>query len=169
MPFRTITHTSLCMVCSAHTTSPCRNCGGAHCAAHMMGPSCAACQSELWALERAKVGPLTLTTASVGVLGLAALLVVSPTFTLGWLAFSAYLVAAPLVNKGATWLIRRKLAARRLMARSKPMRFSAVATPSENTTRDSEYNLRRRRRNNKSIGQRAPRAVFMTRGGYFYQ
>lgn len=112
------------------------------------------------------------TLASMAVAIVAAVML-SPASALVFPLALGYVVLAPLAALARRAMIRRQLATHRLMPTSKPLRLLAA---SENTLsvanrKESAYEIRRRRgKSKKGRGSGGGvRAVFMTRGGYFYQ
>jgi hypothetical protein len=171
MPYRIIAaQAPLCIICSAATSSRCRNCSGAHCALHMPGDNCWGCQSELRAIERRQVHRVTATTAWMSVWGVAMTAIATGVASYTWIALVCAFLLVGLVRVASTRIVAERLANHALPPTSVPMALPAPAQASaaDASERESEYSIRRRR-NKGVVRNRAPRAVFMTRGGYFYQ
>jgi hypothetical protein len=172
MPFRTNNNTTKpCLVCATNTTKNCRNCRASHCEVHLVGTSCAGCASQLWASERREVKRIKLTTMGLAAVltGATLALQTGMGITLELLAFGAYFGAAAIVTRQAGNYVRRRLAKLQLAPSSKPLALTAHSSDATETkAKESDYSIRRRR-NKRVVRRRAPRAIFMTRGGYFYQ
>ncbi len=161
-----------CIVCTATPSVRCQNCNAFHCAEHLVGVSCPGCSLELMATERTQLRGvawvlLGLTVAACVATGYA-------DSSVGFGVFSVVLwgTLATLVLAVSHSVIRRKQATRRLRPTSKPFVLVANSESTPHTPEmrkhESDYDARRRR-NKMVVRRRAPRAVFMTRGGYFYQ
>lgn len=164
MPYRhTPTNTDLCLICNETTLITCANCTAPHCSEHLVGASCAGCSGELWAIERRWAKSVKLVYGAVAIPA-----VVAMGFTVGLgimpLAGVGAVLAGFTVGRVAPLFIRRRLAERRLLPTSQPQPEPSLDAPT------GEPRVRPRPRFGiKPYRSRAPRAVFMTRGGYFYQ
>jgi hypothetical protein len=140
---------------------------------HMPSVNCAGCQKELSSIERRKMGTVKNAVLLSAVAGVAAIVLFGPGLALGWpllcLAFALSPMGVLAIRSG----IRKKLANHRLLPTSTLQLLPAAVEGSAAlaNTKESAYDARRRR--NKSKRGRGSgggiRAVFMTRGGYFYQ
>jgi hypothetical protein len=139
----------------------------------MLGVSCAGCQGQLWAMERRKVVTVANGTIGGALAGVAVAAFVGTATTLAWPLLLGYVALAPFAVLASRSLIRRKLAGHKLVPTSEPFGLLAQGegTAPVDSTRESAYDIRRRR--NKSKKGRGSgggvRAVFMTRGGHFFQ
>jgi len=166
MPYRTNPENS-CIICSATTVASCRNCNTLHCDKHLLGASCAGCTSQLWAIERRLVQKVSLAWAAIAVVpafvGLACLLTLSAVPLLIASMIAAGLTLTLTLTVFSRGLIRRRLASKTLRPSSSPL---ALPAPGEHSEAPA---ARPRSRAMHSKRRGPPRAVFMTRGGLFYQ
>ena len=144
-----------CLVCEAQTDHVCVNCQGPHCALHMPAKSCPGCESQLWALESARVR-LTASIYAVVLLPLVAIATMALandfldvlTFPIG---VAVAVVGIRLVPSGMRLIFRRILARKRLPISSQPMRLPVILEPSTGESEgESEYNKRRNRPSRKA-------------------
>ncbi len=175
MLFRTIHATKgSCAICSLPTARLCQNCNVSHCTEHMLEASCAGCTATLWGIARRQLNQVKLASYVGGGMAMVLAVAFTPFSTLPLVALGIYATVGGLVPKAASALVGRKLAKRQLPQSSRRLQLpsaSEVAAPIA-PRRESEYDARRRR--NKARGRRGStgggvRAVFMTRGGHFYQ
>jgi len=158
-----------CMICQAQAATPCRNCSGPHCDVHLRGGRCTGCESTLWNLENTVAKRVTLSFSAVALALACAATAVS--LAMGTAAMGMVLVTSiiavgsmAVVNALAPSVVRRYVRRRRLAPSSIKMLPPEPIDPAEAPTqrRRPRHGMRPRR-------PRPPRAVFMTRGGYFYQ
>ncbi len=170
MPFPLATSTpAACMICQGQATTPCRNCSGPHCDVHLSGGRCTGCESTLWNLETTAAKRVTLSfsaTALTLVCAANAVSLATGTAAMGMvlLTFIIAVGSIAVVNGLAPSVVRRYVRRRRLAPSSikmlPPVPIDSAEAPVQR--RRPRHGMRPRR-------PRPPRAVFMTRGGYFYQ
>ena len=172
MPYRHIhSPENLCVMCSTSTSTSCRNCNTPHCGKHLLGASCVGCTSRLWAIERRQVRKLSFLWATIAPLpiiaGLGGLLngsaIPVSAVPILMVVMTAAALAMTLLSRG---IIRRRLATRSLTPSSRPLSLPA---PSDSVENNEAPTARPRSRAMHTKRRGPPRAVFMTRGGYFYQ
>ena len=174
MRFNT-THTTKgrCAICAKSAARRCQNCHVSHCDTHMLKASCAGCTATLWGLARRRTNQIKIASLFAGGAAMGASIALAPFSTVPLFAFAIFVAVSVLVPKAASALVGRSLAKRQLPKSSVPLQLPAaseVSVPSAGK-KESAYDIRRRR--NKSRKGRGSgggiRAVFMTRGGHFYQ
>lgn len=162
-----------CAICSKSATRRCQNCNVSHCTQHMLVASCAGCTATLWGLARRRTNQIKLASVLGGAAAMVGAVTFAPFSILPLVALATFVTAGVLVPKAGAALVGRTLAKRKLPKSSLRLQLppaSEVSTPSAEK-KESAYDIRRRR--NKSKRGRGSgggiRAVFMTRGGHFYQ
>ena len=172
MPYRHNQETpAACMICEAQGATPCRNCSGSHCDSHLSGGRCTGCESTLWNLENTIAKRVTLSFSALALTlacAASAVSLVMGTAAIGMVLVTSIITVGciAVVNGLSPSVVRRYVRRRQLAPSSikmlppEPVDPNKVATPAQR--RRPRHGMRPRR-------PRPPRAVFMTRGGYFYQ